>query len=106
MTVFTRPVPWVSLHHLTEADRSRLINRHHDPLDIACMSDPSDPRNGMFLCVDVVDPGNFSAPPEGYSEGFQALWRWAQQQGFSWLRLVEWGDVVEGLPVFNKEMTS
>ena len=106
MTVSTYTVPWVSLQHLTGADRSRLLTRHRDPLDIACMYDPGDPHNGMFMCVDVVDPGEYSDPPEGYSDGFQALWHWAQQQGYSWLRLVDWGDVVEGLPVFNKQKTS
>jgi hypothetical protein len=95
--MFIYQAPCISLQHLTEADLSRLYDPQRDPTSVACMYDPNDPQNGLFLWVDEADSGVPSDPPEGYSEGFQSLWGWAQRNGFSWIRLAEWGDEIEGL---------
>jgi hypothetical protein len=102
MNMHIYQIPCVSFQYLSDADRSRLFDPQRDSTTIACMYDPSDPLNGIFLWVDEVEPGTTSEPPEGYSDGFQDLWCWAQEQGYSWLRLVEWGDQVEGLPISDE----
>ncbi|NJR56524.1 MAG: hypothetical protein HC768_19420 [Acaryochloris sp. CRU_2_0] len=95
--MFIYQVPCISLQHLTEADLSRLYDPQRDPSEVACMIDPNDSQNGMFVWVDEVDSGDPPDPPVGYSPNFNALWHWAQQRGYTWIRFAEWGDEVEGL---------
>ncbi|NJM67806.1 MAG: hypothetical protein HC851_20130 [Acaryochloris sp. RU_4_1] len=97
--MFIYQVPCISLQHLTEADLSRLHDPQRDPSEVACMIDPNDPQNGMFVWIDEVDSGAPSDPPAGYSANFNALWHWAQGNGFTWIRLAVCGDEIEGLAV-------
>jgi hypothetical protein len=80
-------VPCVSTAQLTEEDREKLLSKHRDPTEICCMYDPRDLNNGCFVWIDEE-----GEPPANYSEAFAKLWQWAQRQGFTWVRLADWGD--------------
>ena len=85
----TYTVPCISTEHITDADRAKLQSPNRDATEVCCMSDPTDPNNGCFIWID--EEGD---PPATYSEAFAQLWQWAQSQGFTWVRLADWGDVV------------
>jgi hypothetical protein len=85
-------VPCISTAQLTETDRSMLLSKDRDATEVCCMYDPTDPNNGCFIWID--EEGD---PPVTYSAAFGKLWQWAQHQGFTWVRLADWGDVIEGL---------
>jgi hypothetical protein len=80
-------VPCISTEQITDADRAKLSNPDRDASEICCMYDPTDPNNGYFLWIDEE-----GEPPANYSAAFATLWQWAQSEGFTWVRLADWGD--------------
>ncbi|MGB8699117.1 MAG: hypothetical protein WCD18_06855 [Thermosynechococcaceae cyanobacterium] len=85
-------VPYLSIDYFSETDLDRLNSESRNPLDICCMRDPNDPANGFFLWIDEEGDS-----PQGYSETFAKLWYWAQTQGYTWIRVADWGDAITEL---------
>lgn len=99
--MFEYKVPCININHLTESDVDKLMGYSRDAAETCCMYDPTDPGNGLFLWVDETETVSQADPPPAYSQAFAQLWHWAQANGYSWLRVANWGDRVEGLPVFE-----
>lgn len=96
--MYIEKVPCISSGHVSEEDFQKFVGSRPSN-ELLCMFDPNDEGSGCFIRVDEIDPGETTQPPEGYSEAFANLWRWAQREGFTWLRLVEWGDAVPELEI-------
>ncbi|HEY9825973.1 MAG TPA: hypothetical protein V6D19_11025 [Stenomitos sp.] len=88
-------VPCINTDHLEKTDLEKLSDPSRDPTEVCCMCDPQDKAKGIFLWID--EPDESSEVPQGYSERFVALWKWAQQHGYVWLRLADWGDEIDEL---------
>lgn len=93
--MFTYTVPCVNLDEFTEADINKLKADDRKPEEVLYMRDEKDAENGFFLWIDDPEPEQFTPAPQGFSEQFQKVWRWAQAHRYTWIRLAAWGDSID-----------
>lgn len=93
--LWTMRVPVLSTGHLSKATRDRLESEGDDNPWMYCASY----LDGYFISVPADDkfPEGLDVPPPD----LLAIWKWARENKYDWVRLDSAGDVIEALRTFD-----